>query len=284
MMRVARTVHLRIVMRLSVTNTILCVLLGAVSTVAVAWGCAVASPFGRVGPAHTMDTFEDEGLVWRVSRKSSFGSSRFLISAFRDVGPCIPFAPPRSSDWTRLVEPLPQKPLYPHAEYQDVLRGLHPAVEFLQPPSAVRARSVAQCETQITGWPIHAMAVSAELTFAIQRPRTPGLPAQIIFKTVPQGSASGWLVRGNALPDGCLLLPLRPLWPGFALSALGHALIWWAAFTSVVALHRTSRLRRGLCSRCGYDLRHAVHDACPECGGVAQGFAARRAAPPVMQE
>ena len=33
-----------------------------------------------------------------------------------------------------------------------------------------------------------------------------------------------------------------------------------------VALRRHIRRKRGLCVSCGYDLRHADHAACPECG------------------
>ncbi len=61
-------------------------------------------------------------------------------------------------------------------------------------------------------------------------------------------------------------LPLRPIWPGFAINTLFYAAILWPLILGPFALRRLIRRRRGLCPACGYDLRHAVHEACPECG------------------
>ncbi len=33
-------------------------------------------------------------------------------------------------------------------------------------------------------------------------------------------------------------------------------------------LRRLIRQRRGLCPACGYDLKHAEHESCPECGAA----------------
>ena len=62
------------------------------------------------------------------------------------------------------------------------------------------------------------------------------------------------------------LLPLRPIWPGFALNTLFYATILWPLIGGPFALRRVIRRKRGLCVSCGYDLRHADHNACPECG------------------
>ena len=56
---------------------------------------------------------------------------------------------------------------------------------------------------------------------------------------------------------------------------LGNVLMWSihvaVAITSLIVLARLlrkiNRLNRGLCYRCGYDLR-ATPDRCPECGAV----------------
>ncbi len=55
------------------------------------------------------------------------------------------------------------------------------------------------------------------------------------------------------------MLPLAIIVPGFAANTLFYA----APFTT----RRLIRRKRGLCVTCGYDLRHADHEACPECGG-----------------
>ncbi len=68
------------------------------------------------------------------------------------------------------------------------------------------------------------------------------------------------------------LLPLRPLWIGFTANSLSYGLLLWLLIAGPFALRRLLRLlrrRRGLCPACGYDLRHAEHEACPECGVTA---------------
>ncbi len=70
------------------------------------------------------------------------------------------------------------------------------------------------------------------------------------------------------------LLPLRPIWPGFALNTLFYAVILWLLIAGRFALRRSLRVKRGQCFACGYDLGHAEHAACPECG-ASPAIAAR---------
>ena len=60
-------------------------------------------------------------------------------------------------------------------------------------------------------------------------------------------------------------LPLQPIWPGFAINTLTYAAVLWLPFAPFT-IRRVIRRRRGRCIKCGYDLRHAEHQACPECG------------------
>ena len=60
-------------------------------------------------------------------------------------------------------------------------------------------------------------------------------------------------------------IPYRPIWPGFAVNTLLYAAILWVPFAPF-ALRQVLRRRRGACLQCGYDLRHAEHEVCPECG------------------
>ncbi len=73
-----------------------------------------------------------------------------------------------------------------------------------------------------------------------------------------RGSASG--------PVRFFFLPLQTLWPGFAINTLFYATPLWLVTLGSFALRRHLRRKRGLCVACGYDLRHADHEACPECG------------------
>ena len=76
------------------------------------------------------------------------------------------------------------------------------------------------------------------------------------------------------LPAGTHLLPLRPRWLGFVVDTAFYALILWLPIRGPFALRRHIRRKRGLCVACGYDLRHADHAACPECGAVAKSATA----------
>jgi len=61
------------------------------------------------------------------------------------------------------------------------------------------------------------------------------------------------------------MIPLRPIWPGFAINTIFYTMILWLPFAPF-QLRRYRRVKRGLCIKCGYDLRGAVHEKCPECG------------------
>jgi hypothetical protein len=65
-------------------------------------------------------------------------------------------------------------------------------------------------------------------------------------------------------------LPVLPTWPGFAVDPLLYALILWLIVAGPFVLRRLIRIKRGRCPKCGYDLRGAIPGAggggCPECG------------------
>ncbi len=63
-----------------------------------------------------------------------------------------------------------------------------------------------------------------------------------------------------------VLVPLRPLLLAFAVNSLFYAIVSASVLASIVALRRVIRRRRGRCIKCGYDLRGAEHEVCPECG------------------
>ena len=61
-------------------------------------------------------------------------------------------------------------------------------------------------------------------------------------------------------------LPLRPIWPGFAINTMFYAALLWLLTFGLFAARRVIRRKRGHCITCGYDLRGAEHERCPECG------------------
>jgi hypothetical protein len=77
----------------------------------------------------------------------------------------------------------------------------------------------------------------------------------------------------NASPPRIRELPIAVYVPGFAVDSAFYGtfvfLLWSApAFVRRVVRRRIrrSRLRRGACPACGYDLRGISGGTCPECG------------------
>jgi hypothetical protein len=60
------------------------------------------------------------------------------------------------------------------------------------------------------------------------------------------------------------LLPLRPMWPGFAINSIFFALAAGTAWMLWVLPMRLQRGLRGLCARCAYPM--GVSPVCTECG------------------
>jgi hypothetical protein len=97
---------------------------------------------------------------------------------------------------------------------------------------------------------------------------------------------SGWPRRSMAWASNeDALLPTKLAWPGFAINTVFYAAVLWMLFAAPFALRRWRRIRRGLCSKCGYDLRGGMSGGggggaggvgggrgageravCPECG------------------
>lgn len=73
----------------------------------------------------------------------------------------------------------------------------------------------------------------------------------------------------NQMGDDAVL-PLRVLWPGFALNTVFYACIAWVLAAAPSSLRRWLRVRRGRCQACGYD-RQGITAVCPECGARSNG-------------
>ncbi len=90
------------------------------------------------------------------------------------------------------------------------------------------------------------------------------------FPSLPR---RGRIDRGGlALPEALhplgrgRVLPGRPIPGGFIVDTAFYALIWLGMIRGPGMLRRVHRRRHGLCTSCGYDLGHAPHRICPECG------------------
>ena len=60
------------------------------------------------------------------------------------------------------------------------------------------------------------------------------------------------------------VVPLGPIWPGFAINTVFYAAVLWLLFAAPFALRRRRRIKRGLCPKCAYPV--GTSDTCTECG------------------
>ncbi len=70
------------------------------------------------------------------------------------------------------------------------------------------------------------------------------------------------------VPKTVRLLPLKPLWPGFAINTIFYAAILWLLFAAPGFMRRRYRIKRGLCPSCAYPV--GASDVCTECGRPRQ--------------
>ena len=95
-------------------------------------------------------------------------------------------------------------------------------------------------------------------------------------RIVPYESVRGWkngqvwkreFISAVASPATPLTVrPLRPQPFGFLVNSLLYAAAIWLLVVGPRDVRRWLRKRRGHCINCGYDLRGAEHEVCPECG------------------
>ncbi len=73
-------------------------------------------------------------------------------------------------------------------------------------------------------------------------------------------------MRSESFNASHVILPWRPLWPGFAINTVFYATLLWLLIPGPFALRRFKRLRRGLCPKCAYPMGESA--VCTECGGA----------------
>jgi hypothetical protein len=222
-----------------ITRVIVFLLLGAIVNVAVAWGCAYwLSP-----PTDLRSVWIGfvplDVPVWQCIGWQRTGTARVMSRPFEDadadvrdihaIMKSMPLSDDPVPDWSRIVE-----------------TRFHPRIN--NPRVLVE---------DARGWPLMAMMCefgrSSYLldVLGVQVERYSGI-------ALPDGTAD--IMDG----DRHRALPLRPIWPGFAINALFYAGILWLLFVAPFALRRRRRIKRGLCPACAYPVGNS--DVCTECG------------------
>ena len=229
--------------------TILIFLLaGAVVNTAVAWACAAYVDLTKASYAK-----EGRHLQWHVAERRAPGASRVLVlhwAANVNWGGGDP-----DSIWA--LDGLSEFGAgigFLRRVFPSRLRSLPSWVSISK--STRRQPAIVALELDdARGWPMLALCCRI----------SPQRPMWRSVENVHGGLALSPRKRVHAWL-GFRVLPLHPIWSGFAVNTLLYAAVLWLLVRAPVAVRRRVRLKRGFCPACGYDLHHGGNDACPECG------------------
>ena len=216
------------------------VLLGAIINVAVAWGLASVVAL-EARPHLASDskgrTIEDLEPIngWVIFEDSGFGMTRLIAWPTRDVIAFPEGSFPLWSNWERALD-------------EQAERAKAAKADGRKRDAILLPMTIERC-----GWPMSALywewiGGASPWRHAIRLSSRPTIPP-------------------NALQlEAFRALPLHPIWPGFAINTIFYAALLWLPFAALGRLRRRHRIKRGLCSKCAYDLRGSASQTCPECG------------------
>lgn len=232
---------------------VLFVFLGAVVNVAVAWGFAIGLPLYTLsGPTERNSSTGDQVPYWIVEQLQRTGAMRYvwlyMVYDFDD-------APGTYLDIFPKIEPvdLYNRPNWSQVDYSNPAQEYHEHwVYFIE---------------DARGWPL--LSMSSFTAMGVDP-----LGEKLLFETSGGFSVPDSL-RSQPLYEDIEeewfnrpIIPLSPIWPGFAINTIIYAVIVWILWSSMFATRNFMRNKRGLCIKCGYDLRGTEHEVCPECGAA----------------
>jgi len=202
---------------------------GATLNVAVAWGLAY-----WVQPQWDSDTRDVMGYsreaMWSADHYEQFGQSGVMLT---------------QDGWFRPGDVVIAEfaDFLPHWSRLSLVVG---ADDYIVDTTLERA----------FGWPWLALTYQAPLALNFQKP----LLANVA--TISNGIRLE--AHDHLYGQFPLAIPLRPLWPGFAVNTLFYAGVLWVLFCGPFALRRMIRRRRGQCPHCAYPIGQSP--VCTECG------------------
>jgi len=216
-------------------------LLGAVVNVAVAWGIAT---WVIVLP-DIMRTKMIEQRTVKIYTWNEFGVFRILA---------VPDELMKTDNRLKLMEALARLSEMEFKEIREVRRVVVPS--GLKEIVNEAARSGSIYEAEANGWPFLTLRWSAKTEcFPKYLPNEPRHAIHIVARNIPFARLP--LDR---------LIPLFPIWPGFAINTIFYAALLWLLTLGPFTARRMIRRKRGCCLKCGYDLRGKSESGCPECG------------------
>ena len=88
-------------------------------------------------------------------------------------------------------------------------------------------------------------------------------------RAINHTTTTGFLEIARRTGGSEVIVPVSPIWPGFAINTIFYAAVLWVLFAVPGRVRRWRRIKRGQCASCGYSLRENVSEKCPECGASA---------------
>lgn len=222
-------------MRVRWRTVLLCLVLGAATTVALAWTLAISRPLPREDSR--LLSLDRAGDTWMDFGRMGPGWRTMTLYGMPGV----------TEEGLALSTPLP-------AWIDTRCDGL------------LEQRAIT---TVGAGWPMIALhARRSGIGHDEPRPGSNAWHTGMGPQWVEWRAWDGALVTPTAetaTENASQILPIgvHPL--GFVIDVAFWSLLWSLPFV-VASLRRAARRRRGQCARCGYDLRGGDSDDCPECG------------------
>jgi len=239
-------------MKRRIFKFVLFLLLGAIINITVAWGCAIVLPH----------------------------SSR------EEVAIAKPTSSDEAADWHKMVQ-LRAIGCVVH-EYQYDLRGATkvqangPNIKYTLPRVCGNDTSepiVRLFTAKIVPWSRLGLVTDAGRSLFIESELAAGWPEPALWGCIAGvDRGSGVMVHMSSIGIGASLktdyglsrpthcLPLRVLWPGFAINTIFYAAILWLLFAAPFQFRRYRRIKRGLCPSCAYPIGSS--EVCTECGAA----------------
>ena len=237
-------------MKRGIVSIVLCLVLGAMINVAVAWTFAwfISQPYqdpqtGILDSRNYLMGLDNlEQPSWFVETWWEIGSTQICSEPW-----------PKTEDDFGVAIGKALLALEPTGQF-NFPSGVRPN----QPVDMADQAGIKPLVEDLRGWPFYSMRCS----FSILRLGSPSggrtnSGIELEFQTDP-GYVYGWM--------GARALPLRPIWSGFILNTLFYGVLAWLAVPGPLALRRLLRARRGLCMKCAYPI--GAGEICTEFGAA----------------
>ena len=225
-----------------IITTLICLLLGALINIVIAWACKIIiTPQTDGWESHVGIARLDDHHVWQVF--ASHKPGRFSIDSVVCDTTVYEISPDDRDDG-----------------YEDPASLLQSWNRVPNQNDLTAATGQAAWEESAAGWPLLSMWSRLTIEDPGHNFVLPNNPRVLTRDELEHG----WLLNGSAL-SAQIILPTGVIWPAFVLNTLFYASIFGALAWTLSALRRHLRRARGRCPACGYNLRGNLTTGCPEC-------------------